>query len=577
VGRHARTYQLTTELLSRHGAGQALCIDERSEGRSFRLHASRPGSELHYPLGGTSGAVATEEAGSVIRVDIRGVLEQRAGYHDYCGGWTDGHDAIAERMCEALELGDVIMVVDSPGGAAAGLEEAVKRVQAKKAEHDRRVYAYADELIGSAAYWWAAAVADEIYVPNSGVVGSIGARSLHVSVAENLKREGIETTYFVWPGDGKVAFAPERPLSETGRSRGERDVALAGEAFASAVEAGRGLSRADIVSLDADCLAGSAAVGAGLADSTASFDDVINHALAIASGQESTMVKTEDEKPDAMDPEEPEAMDPDEPEAEAMDEPEHDEMDEPEPEDEDDDEDVDAIDDEDEDEEDEDDDETPKAKKRARASARRSSKSLSLAELVGLSPGASALAIKNAVRRQRTTLNAVMRELEVDSLDALEGAAKAVAQDARRLSKVEAQNKQLERKRRAARRLQLAKNLAAANLPGLSRGELFIDKVDNGKVKTKLAPEFAQMKLATFESFVARKLKSGGSAARRTTPFDPDQKAARSATATPNLEAAKHVPAVIATAKRTGKPLDECAAIYAQQFPDRLRAGDPAI
>ena len=66
-------------------------------------------------------------APSLVRVDLSGPLEQRAGYHDPCGGWSDGHDAIAERLCEAFASGDVLLVVDSPGGAAAGLQQAAAR------------------------------------------------------------------------------------------------------------------------------------------------------------------------------------------------------------------------------------------------------------------------------------------------------------------------------------------------------------------------------------------------------------------------------------------------------------------
>ena len=65
------------------------------------------------------GAVDDTGLPLLTRVDISGPLEQRAGYHDPCSGWTDGHDAIAERLCAAFASGDVLLVVDSPGGAAA--------------------------------------------------------------------------------------------------------------------------------------------------------------------------------------------------------------------------------------------------------------------------------------------------------------------------------------------------------------------------------------------------------------------------------------------------------------------------
>lgn len=266
-------------------------------GVAYTLHDERPGPECNERLTraalastraaviGASGILDTSDPTDVgpalTRVDIRGPIEQRSGYHD-CGGWTDGHDAIAERLCAALADGDVLLVVDSPGGAHAGLVEAVRRVVACKAEHGRRVTVYADEMVGSAAYWWAAVVGDEIYSPESGIVGSVGARSSHVSEAAHFASEGVAVTYFAWPGEGKVAFAPELPLSDIGRARGERDVAIAGEAFAEAVASARGLTRDDIVALDADALYGPLAVAAGLVDGVASFDEVLAMALDYA-------------------------------------------------------------------------------------------------------------------------------------------------------------------------------------------------------------------------------------------------------------------------------------------------------
>lgn len=293
----SRTYSLTPAMVAAHGGGPVVCLAASAMGVAYALHDERPGPECNERLTraaltstraaviGASGildnAPTLDVGPALTRVDIRGPIEQRAGYHE-CGGWADGHDAIAERLCAALADGDVLLVIDSPGGAHAGLVEAVRRVVACKAEFARRVTVYADEMIGSAAYWWAAVVGDEIYSPESGIVGSVGARSSHVSEAAHLASEGVAVTYFAWPGEGKVAFAPELPLSDIGRARGERDVAIAGEAFAEAVATSRGLTRDDIVALDADALYGPLAVAAGLVDGVASFDEVLAMALDYA-------------------------------------------------------------------------------------------------------------------------------------------------------------------------------------------------------------------------------------------------------------------------------------------------------
>lgn len=240
----------------------------------------------------TIAPVAPEPPG-LIRVDISGPLEQRAGYHDECGGWSDGHDAIADRLCTAFEEADVLLVVDSPGGAVAGLQQGVARAMAAKATHRRKVTVWGDELIASAAMWWAACVGDEIYIPPAGQVGSIGARGAHASIAGALEKEGVAFTYFADPPE-KVSLAPEKPLDEVGLARGMRDVKLVADAFRGAVCTSpigvrRALTPEGLYALGADVLTGEAAVEAGLADGVATFEEVTAYALAQAGREENAL------------------------------------------------------------------------------------------------------------------------------------------------------------------------------------------------------------------------------------------------------------------------------------------------
>jgi ClpP class serine protease len=219
-------------------------------------------------------------------VRIDGPIEQRAGYHDICAGWSDGHDAICERLCAAFEQGDALLVVDSPGGAAAGLQQAVARVLEAKQRHGRRCTAFADEMIGSAADWWVDAICDECFLPPAGQKGSIGARGEHLDISGMMAKEGLKKTYFADPPD-KIAFAPEFPLGPVGEARGNRDVKIAADAFRAAVCAGPigqryQLTPEYLVELGADMLTGQAAVEAGLADGVESFDAVVEYALTLA-------------------------------------------------------------------------------------------------------------------------------------------------------------------------------------------------------------------------------------------------------------------------------------------------------
>ncbi len=310
--RVARTYTLTSALVAAHAGTSVLCLAWGALGRSYRLHTERPGASLNRRLGRVAPRVARARADlpsganhtiapaetstpSVVRVDISGPLEQRAGYHDECGGWSDGHDAVADRLCAAFAEADVLLVVDSPGGAVAGLQQGIARAMEAKAANGRRVTVWPDELMGSAAAWWGLCLGDEVFLPVAGQVGSIGARGGHTSIAGALEREGVEVTYFADPPE-KVSLAPERKLDEVGAARGMRDVKIAANAFRAAVCASplgvrRGLTPEGLIALGADVLTGQAAVDAGLADGVATFDEVVRYAVKQA-GREEAAIRT---------------------------------------------------------------------------------------------------------------------------------------------------------------------------------------------------------------------------------------------------------------------------------------------
>ena len=290
--RQPKPYQLTAALLASSVGSGVLCLAAGALGQTFRLHAERPGASLNRTVRADlpSGAAHVIEAvakPALVRVDISGPIEQRAGYHDPCGGWTDGNDAICERLCAAFAEGDVELVGDTPGGAAAGVQQGVQRVLAAKAKYGRRCTGFANEQVGSLGMWWMLAVCDELFIPAMGQLGSIGARRGHLDVSEAMAKNGERLTYFTWPDEGKIAFAPERPLSEIGKARGDRDVALAGEAFCAAVCGSPiglryGLDRAAVMALSADMLTGQAAVDAGLCDGIATEEEVTAYALKLA-------------------------------------------------------------------------------------------------------------------------------------------------------------------------------------------------------------------------------------------------------------------------------------------------------
>lgn len=597
------SYRLTEDLAASHG-GEVICLHPHAIGQRFRLFASRLGPEHNERIERRADVISPDgevtelgiepEETFVTRVDIQGPLEQRAGYHDVCAGWSDGHDAVAERMIAALEEGNVVMVIDSPGGAHAGLQEAVRRVVEAKEQHGRHVIAYADEMIGSAAYWWAASVADEIYGPASMIVGSIGARAGHGSIAGALEKEGVEVTYFAWPGEGKVAFAPELPLSDIGRKRGNRDVAMAGEAFAAAVGPRRGMTRDEIVELDADALHGTLALDAKLVDGIASLEDVMVYALALAApeqpGETDDMkTKTRPAKPGVTaatrSEEDPKKKDPEPPpESETPEAPASDKMEctkcgqandddakycdkcgepfgtEERTEDPDGEKDPEAS----RADSDGDDDgdkaarsEPPPENRRAATAA--PSHAGSLAAIFGLRDGASAPAVKSAAIAFVNLGRAVMSATDTKSPSEAQGALRSILDDAAEVASLRASLAASKKREDRRERMDLLRSLAARNLPGYPRGELLVDREVKGALVTGPAPMFEEMPIATLRGFVNGKLKGQAPTGPERTPFEPDPARARTATENALVEADVTTPFIQDLASRSSASPEQLA------------------
>ena len=139
-------------------------------------------------------------------------------------------------------VGAVVLDIDSPGGAVSGIDELSFEIARSRGA--KPVVAVANHLAASAAYWIATA-ADEIVVPPSAEVGSIGVFAAHEDVSKALEAEGVKVT-LVSAGKYKVEGNPYEPLTEEARSAIEIRVADFYNMFVSRVAKNRGVSAAAV-------------------------------------------------------------------------------------------------------------------------------------------------------------------------------------------------------------------------------------------------------------------------------------------------------------------------------------------
>lgn len=266
--------------LAAAGASSVLALEARALGGTVAL------ARGEQPAGEVMAVTAAETADRKPRVDgvvglvrVEGPLAQRA-IADLCG-YVDGYDAIEARLSLALEseAAGVLMVIDSPGGDVAGLEESVRRMRAAADKSGKRVVAYVDELAASAAYWIASGVADEVVVPASGHVGSIGCIGAMVDLTAAAEKDGAKWTVVRDPA-GKAAGHPYGPVADVAEERLRGEVKAAATRFYKAVSKRRGMSTSTIRKMDGALFSGREAVDAGLADRVGTLEDAARAAIA---------------------------------------------------------------------------------------------------------------------------------------------------------------------------------------------------------------------------------------------------------------------------------------------------------
>ncbi|MEM9709548.1 MAG: S49 family peptidase [Pseudomonadota bacterium] len=106
----------------------------------------------------------------------------------------------------------VALVVNSPGGSPAQSSLIGARIRRLAEEKKTKVYAFVEDVAASGGYWLATA-ADEIWVDENSVVGSIGVISSGFGFHELIERYGIERRVHT-AGKSKSMLDPFRPEKE---------------------------------------------------------------------------------------------------------------------------------------------------------------------------------------------------------------------------------------------------------------------------------------------------------------------------------------------------------------------------
>jgi signal peptide peptidase SppA len=189
-------------------------------------------------------SASMEVINEVAIIDVRGVLMKYPSILQliFGGSSTLAIQAAVESAARSDQVRAILLMIDSPGGQAAGIAELADAVFAARSR--KPVVAQISGLAASAAYW-VASQASSVYSQRMDLVGSIGTRMLVMDLSKLYEREGIEPVV-IKSGEYKAVGLAGSKVTERHKSYLQTLVDSIQQEFSLAVGLGRGMAPAKV-------------------------------------------------------------------------------------------------------------------------------------------------------------------------------------------------------------------------------------------------------------------------------------------------------------------------------------------
>jgi len=208
--------------------------------------------------------------GEVAVVPLQGAIIRGMGHY---GTDPDDFRRAVNASAANPKIKQILLYVDSPGGALPGVELAAQAVYA--ARQVKPVVAITSDYNCSAALW-ISSQASRVYSTRDGWTGSHGVFRQHVSFAKAAEQAGVECT-FIHAGKFKVEGNLWQPLSEEAKSHWQQCVNDTFAEFTAALARGREKSTEHIMQHfgQGRSLTAQQALSAGMIDEIVESDQVL--------------------------------------------------------------------------------------------------------------------------------------------------------------------------------------------------------------------------------------------------------------------------------------------------------------
>ena len=227
----------------------------------------------------TSGAIAVIPVQGTIRPK-RSAMEEMFGMS--FGTSLDAFMANYRAAVDDPEVKAIILDMDTPGGAVAGLPEAADEMF--KLRGAKKTIAVVNHMAASAGYWLASQ-ADEIVGTPASMTGSIGIITMHQDLTGMAEQMGVKVTLLT-AGRFKSEGHPFEPLTDEAKEHTQAMLDQAYDQFVAAVARGRGVSASAVKSGfgEGRVMFAKGALAAGMIDRIGTMRDVLGKFGADTSG-----------------------------------------------------------------------------------------------------------------------------------------------------------------------------------------------------------------------------------------------------------------------------------------------------
>ena len=206
---------------------------------------------------------------------LSGIISSQSGITG-SGLAINNLEKLIEKLFSDKKSPAVALIINSPGGSPTQSSLIAKKIIELSKEKKKKVLAFVEDVAASGGYWLACA-ADEIYIDQNSVIGSIGVISPGFGFVELIKKIGIERRVYT-SGKSKSFLDPFKEENKEDIDRLKNIQEQIHDNFINYVKERRG-SKLDQSKID-DIFSGlfwvgKKAIDLGLADDIGSINEIL--------------------------------------------------------------------------------------------------------------------------------------------------------------------------------------------------------------------------------------------------------------------------------------------------------------